>query len=350
VGEGWHRRAGEPHAEAVALREAGEAARGATLYVTLEPCSHRGRTGPCAPAIAAAGVTRVVSAMEDPDPRVSGRGHGLLRASGIRVDVGAMAGEAAGLNAEFLHRVRTGRAFGVLKAAVTLDGRLAADGGDSRWITGERARERAHGLRDLYDAVLIGRGTLERDDPRLDVRLPGDRRDPVAVVVDSGLSGPVERNLWNRAKSGSQVIVAATDRASAEREAALRDRGVTVIRTAADATGRVALPELFARLAGEGLNSVMIEGGETLHTAAIAAGVVQRAHVFVAPVILGGREGPRLVGDLGFRTIASALRLRDVEVEALGPDVLVTGTIAPGGAGRPDDVSGAADVVRGEGA
>jgi diaminohydroxyphosphoribosylaminopyrimidine deaminase/5-amino-6-(5-phosphoribosylamino)uracil reductase len=347
VGEGWHARAGEPHAEVIALRDAGEAARGATLYVTLEPCAHRGRTGPCAPAIAAAGVARVVSAMEDPDPRVSGRGHELLRAAGVQVDVGAMAAEAARLNAEFLHRARTGRAFGVLKAAVTLDGRLAADGGDSRWITGERARERARELRDRYDAVLIGRGTLERDDPRLDVRLPGDRRDPVAVVVDSALSGPAERNLWNRAKSGAQVIVAATDRAPAEREAALRGDGVRVLRIAADPGGRVALPDLFARLAAEGLNSVMIEGGEALHTAALAAGLVQRAHVFVAPVILGGRGGPRLVGDLGFRTVASALRLRDVETEALGPDVLVTGTIAPGGTGGGDVAPG---DLRGEAA
>lgn len=330
VGEGWHARAGEAHAEAIALRQAGEAARGATLYLTLEPCAHRGRTEPCAPAIAAAGVARVVSALEDPDPRVSGRGHELLRGAGIRVDVGLLRDEAGRLNAEFLHRVRTGRAFGVLKAAVTLDGRLAADGGDSRWITGEPARARAHELRDRYDAVVIGRGTLERDDPRLDVRIPGDRRDPVAVVVDSALSAPAVRSLWDRAKDGAQVIVAATDGAPVDRETALRGRGVEVLRTAPGPDGRVLLPELFARLADRGLNSVMIEGGEALHTAALAAGLVQRAHVFVAPVILGGREGPRLVGDLGFRTVASALRLRDVEVETLGEDVLVSGTIAPG--------------------
>jgi diaminohydroxyphosphoribosylaminopyrimidine deaminase/5-amino-6-(5-phosphoribosylamino)uracil reductase len=328
VGEGWHARAGDPHAEAIALGRAGDLARGAILYVTLEPCAHRGRTGPCAPAVAAAGVARVVSAMEDPDPRVRGRGHDLLRAGGVRVDVGLLREEAERLNAEYLHRVRTGSAFGVLKAAVTLDGRLAADGGDSRWITGDAARARAHELRDRYDAVLVGRGTLERDDPWLDVRLAGERRDPVAVVVDSALAGPAERNLWERARQGAQVIVAATDRASSGREAALRSRGVEVLRAASAPDGRVSLPDLFRQLAERGLNSVMIEGGEALHTAALAAGLVQRAHVFVAPVILGGRGGPRLVGDLGFRTVAAGLRLGDVEVETLGEDVLVSGTIA----------------------
>ncbi|HMB70744.1 MAG TPA: bifunctional diaminohydroxyphosphoribosylaminopyrimidine deaminase/5-amino-6-(5-phosphoribosylamino)uracil reductase RibD [bacterium] len=335
VGEGWHVRAGEPHAEAIALAKAGDAARGATLYVTLEPCSHRGRTGPCAPAVAAAEVARVVSAMEDPDPRVRGGGHELLREAGVRVEVGMLAEEAERLNAEYLHRVRTGRAFGVLKAAVTLDGRLAADGGDSRWITGEEARARAHELRDRYDAVMIGRGTLERDDPRLDVRIPGDRRDPVVVVVDSALSGPPVRNLWDRAKDGAQVIVASTDRAPEDREATLRDHGVEVLRTDASPEGRVALPELFGRLAERGLNSVLIEGGEALHTAALAAGVIERAHVFVAPVILGGNEGPRLVGDLGFRRVADGVRLRDVEVETLGEDVLVSGSVAFSAAAAP---------------
>jgi diaminohydroxyphosphoribosylaminopyrimidine deaminase/5-amino-6-(5-phosphoribosylamino)uracil reductase len=328
VGEGSHERAGAAHAEAVALARAGEAARGATLYVTLEPCSHQGRTPPCAPAVIAAGVVRVVSALEDPDPRVRGAGHDALRRAGLRVDLGVGEGHARRDNAEYLHRVATSRCFGVLKAAVTLDGRLGADGGDSRWITGPEARLRAHELRDTYDAVLVGRGTLARDDPRLDVRLPRAGRDPVAVVVDSALSSPVDRHLWNRSKSGSQVIVAAVDAAPVDREQHLAGLGVQVLRTAPDRSGRVDLLELFRRLAERGLNSVMIEGGEAVHTAALGLGLVQRAHVFVAPAILGGAAGPRLVGDLGLHRVADAFRLADVEVERLGVDLLVSGRIA----------------------
>jgi diaminohydroxyphosphoribosylaminopyrimidine deaminase/5-amino-6-(5-phosphoribosylamino)uracil reductase len=330
VGEGYHERAGAPHAEACALARAGEAAGGATLYVTLEPCSHHGRTPPCAPAVVAAGVSRVVSALEDPDPRVRGAGHRLLREAGVRVDVGP--GEAAARrdNAEYLHRVATGRCFGVLKAAVTLDGRLGADGGDSRWITGAEAQLRAHELRDAYDAVLVGRGTLERDDPRLDVRLARAGRDPVAVVVDSWLAAPLERQLWNRAKGGSQVIVATTDGVDEQRAVRLERLGVQIVRTRPDEAGRVSLAELFRLLADRGLNSVMLEGGEAVHTAALAGGLVQRAHVFVAPALLGGTEGPRLVGDLGIRRVADALRLADVEVERLGVDLLVSGRLEGG--------------------
>jgi diaminohydroxyphosphoribosylaminopyrimidine deaminase/5-amino-6-(5-phosphoribosylamino)uracil reductase len=325
VGEGWHARAGEPHAEVVALAQAGDRARGATMYVTLEPCAHQGRTPPCAPAVAAAGVARVVSALEDPDPRTGGAGHALLRERGIDVSVGELAAEARLVNEEFLHRVTTGRTFVVLKAAVSLDGRLAADGGDARWITGEEARVRAHELRDRYDAVLVGRGTLEQDDPSLDVRIAGDRRDPVAVVLDSRLSAPLDRKLWQRSKEGAQVLVATTNEASPEAAARLDALGVDVLRVAADPSGRVDLGNLFRRLAARGLNSVMLEGGEAVHTAALRAGLVGRVHLFVAPTILGGVNGPHLVGDLGAREMAHALRLEDPQWETLGRDALVTG-------------------------
>lgn len=333
VGEGWHERAGAPHAEAVALARAGEAARAATLYVTLEPCVHVGRTPPCAPAVRDAGVARVVVATLDPDARMSGRGIALLQEAGLAVEVGVLEGEARRLNEAYLHRVRTGRAFGILKAAVTLDGRLGADGGDSRWITGVAARARAHELRDAYDAVLIGRGTLERDDPALDVRLSGDRRDPVAVVADSLLRAPTDRKLYRRAAGGARVIVFARDDAPDDRGNALRALGVDVVRVVKGADGRVDLSAVFAELAQRGLDSVMVEGGEAMHTAALRAGLIGRAHVFVAPVLLGGREGPRLVGDLGLSAVADGLRLVDVEHEVLPPDVLVSGRLA-GSEGR----------------
>jgi diaminohydroxyphosphoribosylaminopyrimidine deaminase/5-amino-6-(5-phosphoribosylamino)uracil reductase len=328
IAEGWHRGAGEAHAERVALEKASTRAKGATLYVNLEPCVHFGRTPPCAPALAEAGIERVVSAMEDPDPRVRGAGHAALRERGVAVDVGVLEGEARRLNEEFTHRVRTGRAFGVLKAAITLDGRLASDTGDSRWITGEAARARAHELRDRYDAVLIGRGTLERDDPALDVRLPGDRRDPAVVVVDSKASSPLDRKVFRRAASGARVFLAVTGAAPEENLARFRAIGVTPIVTGSRDTGRVDLRALFEELACLGLNSAMIEGGEKLHTGALASGLIGRAHVFIAPKILGGAGGPRLVGDLGLREVGRAIPLQDIELETLGSDILVTGRIA----------------------
>lgn len=327
VGEGWHTRAGEEHAEAAALRSAGESARGADLYVTLEPCAHQGRTPPCAGALVDAGIRRVVAAMEDPDPRTKGRGFQALEAGGVAVDVGVRGDEARRANEAYLHRVRTGRAFGVLKAAVTLDGRLGADSGDSRWISGERSRKRAHELRDRYDVVLIGRRTLETDDPRLDVRLEGDRRDPVAVVVDTELRGPRERRLWDRARAGARVIVAAGETASEAAVAAREKQGVEVWRLPVDNKGRVELLALFARLAEDGHNSVMVEGGQRLHTSCLASGLIGRAHVFVAPRFLGGVDGPRLVGDLGVRQVADSLRLYEVTHELLGEDVLFSGRV-----------------------
>ncbi len=330
LGEGTHERAGEPHAEIIALRAARERARGSTLYVNLEPCCHAGRTPPCVPAILAAGVARVVTATEDPDSRVAGRGHRQLAAAGVDVATGVLGAEAQELNAEYFHRVRTGRAFAVLKAAVTLDGRLAADGGDSRWITGPEARERAHELRDRYDAVLVGRGTLERDDPALTVRGLANGRDPVAVVALSELGHPSPRRLWERAKSGAQVIVAATNGGDEKAWRQWAALGVEILTLGSVDAKRVRLEDLLRALAARGLNSVLIEGGEKIHTACLRAGVVDRAHVFVSPRILGGAEGPRLVGDLGLRRVADAFTLADPEVEVLGRDLLLTGRVVSG--------------------
>ncbi len=327
VGEGWHARAGEAHAETVALAAAGDEARGADLYVTLEPCAHEGRTPACAPAVASAGVGRVIVALEDPDPRTHGAGLRTLREAGVTVETGDGAEAARLQNEAYLHRVRTGRAFGVLKAAVTLDGRLGADSGDSRWITGKASRERAHELRDRYDAVMVGRHTLEADDPSLDVRLDGARRDPVAVVVDTHLKGPEERRLWERAGQGARVIVAASEEASPARASELEARGVEVWRLPVGRQGQLALLDLFGRLADAGLNSVMIEGGQRVHTSCLTAGLVGRAHVFVAPRFLGGVDGPRLVGDLGARRVSDSLRLYDVTHEPLGDDVLISGRV-----------------------
>lgn len=327
VGEGFHERAGTPHAEIHALRAAGESTRGATLVVTLEPCNHTGRTPPCTEAIVAAGVSHVVSAMRDPNPGVTGQGHELLRGRGIQVDTGVLEAEATDLNAEYIYRVKTGRTFVALKAATSLDGRLGADGGDSQWITGSLARLRAHALRDRYDAVLIGRGTALRDDPHLDVRLPGARRNPLAAVLDSRLELPLHLALFDRASQGAAVFVFAHHDAAAEREQAVRDRGAEVIRVGVDDQAQLDLDEVLRALADRGCNSVLAEGGEKLHTSLLRRGLASRVHQFVAPCILGGRGGPRLVGDLGISSVAKALRLVRTQVEVWGDDVLMTGDL-----------------------
>ncbi len=344
VGEGFHARAGEPHAEVVALGAAGKAARGATLFVTLEPCSHYGRTPPCVDAIREAGVARVVFATGDPDPRVAGLGQQRLREAGIAVESGLLALEAMESNAEYLFRVARGRVFAAIKAAVTLDGRLAADGGDARWITGEPARRRAHELRDRYDAVLVGRATVEQDDPQLNVRLPSGGRDPVVVVADSRLASPLERRLWDRARGGATVVVACLEGAPPERADRLSAQGVTILPSPADSQGRVDLAFVFEALASRGLNSVLVEGGEEIITSVLRADLAQRAHVFIAPAIVGGASGPRLAGDLGIRRIADAIRLRAPKVEILGDDMFVTGAI-----GTPEsmDADGATEVTQG---
>jgi diaminohydroxyphosphoribosylaminopyrimidine deaminase/5-amino-6-(5-phosphoribosylamino)uracil reductase len=275
-----------------------------------------------------------VIATEDPDSRVVGRGLRQLAAAGVEVTSGVLADQARSLNAEYFHRVRTGRAFAVMKAAVTLDGRLGADGGDSRWITGPEARKRAHELRDRYDAVLVGRGTLERDDPLLTVRGVANGRDPVAVVALSELTSPSPRRLWERAKSGAQVIVAAIDGEDGNVWRQWVDLGVEILTLGAAEGKRVRLEDLLRALAGRGLNSVLIEGGEKIHTSCLKAGVVDRAHVFVSPCILGGTQGPRLVGDLGLRRVADAFTLTDPEVEVLGRDLLLTGEVVAGKGGE----------------
>ncbi|HET9887739.1 MAG TPA: bifunctional diaminohydroxyphosphoribosylaminopyrimidine deaminase/5-amino-6-(5-phosphoribosylamino)uracil reductase RibD [bacterium] len=321
IGEGYHQRAGAPHAEAEALQQAGAAAKDATLYVTLEPCTHQGRTPPCVTAILQAGIARVVSAMDDPDPRVAGKGHAELRAAGVQVTSGCLETEAAEANAEYLHRVKTGRVFGVLKAAISLDGRLAAPAGEPRWITGELARARAHELRDRYDAILVGRNTLEMDDPRLDVRIAGERRNPVAIVLDSRLQSPPHRKLWERARSGAQVMVAAVDPPLQDRARALREAGIEVLSVRADHRGQVDLAALFEMLAQQGLNSVLVEGGGKVHTSLLSQRLAQRIHLFVAPMVLGG-DGPRLTAGLD-----SGVRIGAQNVETLGQDLLITGRI-----------------------
>ena len=290
VGEGWHRALGESHAEVEALARAGAAARGATLYVTLEPCVHWGRTPPCVDALLAAGIARCVVAQRDPDPRVNGRGLKTLRAAGVEIELGLLAGEAAGQLAGYRRAQATGRPRVTWKVASSLDGRIADVRGRSQWITGREARADGHRLRAASDAIVIGAGTARADDPRLTARDGGEdtkrRSQPLRVVVDSRLSLPPRLKLFSPPLARG-TVVACTAAAPAARERALAARGVTVWRLPA-ARLRVSLAALAERLAREGRHEVLLEGGGTLGASFVRDGLVQRIVLYTAPFVLGG--------------------------------------------------------------
>ena len=317
IAEGWHERAGGPHAEAMALAAAGSAARGATAYVTLEPCSHHGRTPPCADALVAAGVGRVVYALRDPNPRVDGGGAARLAAAGIDVHAGVLEREARELNQGFISRMERGRPWVVVKLAASLDGGTALPGGESRWITGEAARDDVQHLRARSSAVLTGSGTVLSDDPRLDVRLPGATRQPLRVVIDSQLRiSPQARIVSPPGKL--LVICAAEDPA---RAAALRRAGAEVVSIAAASAG-VDLDAALACLGGREINEVLAECGPGLAGALLAAGLADELVLYLAPTLLG--EGARPLANLPSpASMAERLEFSIVDRQDVGGDLMI---------------------------
>jgi len=295
--------------------------RGATLYVTLEPCSHHGRTPPCADALVGLGLRRVVVAMVDPNPRVRGRGIAKLRRAGIPVVVGPGADEARLLTAGYRSHVLRGRPLVTLKLAVTLDGRIAAAGGDARWITGPTARRLAHGLRDVSDAVLVGAGTVRADDPRLTCRLPGGHHPVRIVLAGRALRLPARARVL--ARGGPPTWVIAPRGAPAARVAALRRRGVEVLLLPAR-RGRVPFAALVRLLGARGLTSLLVEGGGTVAAEALRARVVDRLVLFVAPAILGG-DAVAAVGPLGRVRVRDAVRVGGLAVAHVGQDLVLEG-------------------------
>ncbi|MDN5361045.1 MAG: diaminohydroxyphosphoribosylaminopyrimidine deaminase [Moorella sp. (in: firmicutes)] len=324
IGEGYHQKAGTPHAEIHALQAAGPAARGSTLYVTLEPCCHYGRTPPCTEAIIAAGIRRVVAAMADPNPRVAGGGFQALRQAGIEVETGLLAEEARQLNEAFIKYITTGNPWVTLKMALTLDGKIATRTGAARWITGQEARERAHELRDTHDAILVGIGTVLADDPELTTRLPGVRgRDAVRVILDSHLRLPLTARVVSL-RSAAPTLVATTAAAPAEAREELAARGVQVLVLPAEA-GRVAWQPLLAELARRQITSILVEGGSGVNATALAAGVVDKVIAFIAPKIFGGVEAPGPVGGLGVADPGAAWQLERLAVKRCGEDLMLSG-------------------------
>jgi len=333
VGRGFHRAVGMPHAEAMALAEAGEEARGATLYVNLEPCAHHGRTPPCCDKLIDLGVRRVVACLQDPNPLVNGEGFRRLREAGIQVEVGLLEDEARRLNEVFLHAHINGRPFVTLKAAASLDGMLAAEAGESRWITGAPARRFAHRLRLRHDAVLVGAGTVRRDDPRLTVRLPGVARTPVRAILAPGLDLEPDSRIFERESADDPLTRIYTSKsAPTERESLFAGRAEVV--RVAEQNGSLDLQAVLDDLLGCGVHSLLVEGGGRTFAGFLDAGLADRAALFQAAKWIGARGGTPLIDGPCASEPAAGWRLERMRQLALGADLLLLGDLVPG---RPAD-------------
>ena len=322
VGEGFYRYDELKHAETIALEQAGEKARAGTAYVSLEPHAHQGRTPPCSDALVKAGIKRVVAPIEDPNPKVSGRGFAHLRQAGIEVCTGVMADEATRLNEAYIHFMRTGRPFVHLKMAVSLDGKVATATGDSRWITSEESRARVHELRHQYDAIMVGGRTVRTDDPLLTDRSGRKRRRPlVRVVIEQYLHLSLESQLAQTTDAGP-VIIFAREEFDTEILAALQSRGIEVI---CQESSALELGATLDELGKRSIQSVMVEGGPLLAGSLLEAGLVNKLTFFVAPIIIGSQDAPSAIGGGGVEKVAEAPQLERVSVSQHGRDVEITG-------------------------
>ena len=322
IAEGFHKKAGTPHAEIVALRKAGSKAKGATMFVTLEPCCHtKKRTPPCTKAIIAAGISKVIIAATDPNPSVSGKGIKELRAAGIETEVGVLRSEAKVLNEAFNKFITTKEPFVLLKIAQSLDGKIATSKGESKWITGKNARIHVHQLRNDLDAVLVGIGTVAKDNPSLDCRLRGGKN-PFRVIVDSSLKiRPGSKVLGY---NDNKTIIATTKKASEAKIKRLRASGVTVLVIKSKA-GRVDLKSLIKELGKLDITGVMIEGGSSIASSAISAGIVDKVMFFVAPKIIGGTNSISSIGGKSPALLGNAVQLKNMKSTAAGDDILIEG-------------------------
>ncbi len=324
VGQGWHRKAGTEHAEIHALHQAGELAKGADIYVTLEPCSHYGKTPPCCQAIIKAGIKRVIVAMTDPNPLVAGNGLKELKAAGIEVVEGVCRDEAEKLNEVFLKWIVHKMPFVVVKTAMTLDGKIATVSGDSKWITNEKSRKFVHQLRDLYDGILVGIGTVLADNPTLTTRLDHLGKNPVRIIVDSKARIPLDSIVIT--DKSAHTILAVTERASQEKIAALLQVGIEVIMTKEKAD-RVDLSDLLKILAEKNICSILVEGGSRINYSFFVEHLVDKVHCFIAPKIIGGTDAASPVGGKGTFYMKDAYQLNDITTERFDEDILITGYV-----------------------
>jgi len=331
VGQGFHRSPGQPHAELLALRLAGRRAKGATLYVTLEPCCHvKKRTAPCVPTVVRSGVKRVVIAMRDPNPSVKGRGMTLLRRAGLSVSMGVANREAEQLNKAYCHWMKTKRPYVTLKAGMTLDGQIATASGESRWITSRQSRQEVHRLRAQVDAVLIGVGTIEADDPSLTARTGRELkklapRQPLRIILDSRLRVSLKSQILSRQRE-AKTLVATTQAASVARLRMLHAKNIETI-ALPSLGGRVSLPALFKELGRRGITSVLVEGGSEINASMLKAKLVDHVQLYIAPALLGGNNARGIVGGRSPLRLGHALKLRHMQVRSVGPDLVVEGDL-----------------------
>ena len=325
IGEGYHQKAGTPHAEVHALNAAGEDAKGATLYTTLEPCCHWGRTPPCTEALIRAGIAHVYVADGDPNPNVAGKGVQQLQDAGISVHVGVCEQEASDLNEVHRKYIQTGEPFVILKTAMSLDGKIATASGESQWITSEASRQRGHEVRDTVDAILVGRGTVASDNPTLTTRLQDrEGQDATRIVLDSHGRTHTDARIFN-AESEAGVIVAVTPAAPSENIDALEKAGAEVV-TVPDAHGKVCFKHLMEIFGKREITSVLIEGGSEINASALAAGVVDKVMCFIAPKLIGGQDAPGPIGGVGIRSLTEAVNLQRVSVTPIAEqDFLIEG-------------------------
>lgn len=322
VGTGYHKKSGEPHAEIIALERAGALSRGANLYVNLEPCNHRGRTPPCTEAIIKAGIKRVFIAIRDPNPLVDGKGIVKLRENGVEVFEGLMEEEAFKTNEIFFKYIQTKQPFVALKTAISIDGKIATKTGESQWITGERARRHGHILRNTYDAILVGIGTVKKDNPRLTCRLPGKKGgNPIRIIVDSKLSINHDARVFDADISAS-TLIATTNQAPLPKLQQIQKKAKVLL---INKGLQVDLPTLLKRLGEMEIISILVEGGSRINGSFIADNLVDKYYCYIAPIIIGGDRAPGAFGGEGIPVLTSASKLMDVSINHLGEDLLLTG-------------------------
>lgn len=322
IGKGYHRFFGGAHAEVYALREAGDNAQGADLYVTLEPCSHYGKTPPCAKAIVEAGIKKVVIGSVDPNPLVSGRGVKILRDENIEVVTGVMEREAVKINEIFMSYIKSKLPFVILKSGVTLDGKIATVSGESKWITGEKSRLKVHKMRNRVMAIMVGVGTVILDDPLLTTRLEEKCKSPKAVIVDSKLRVPVESQIFKTSRE-REIIIACTEKFDKVKAESLKAMGVNIVVCPENKEGRVDLKYLTKKLGEMGIDSVLVEGGSELNFSALKSGIVNKVIYFIAPKILGGKNAKTSVEGYGIENISDSIKLKDICAENVGEDIMI---------------------------
>lgn len=322
VGKGYHKFFGGPHAEVYALMEAGKNAIGANLYVTLEPCSHYGKTPPCAKAIVKAGIKRVVIGNVDPNPLVSGRGIKILKDENIEVVTGVMEKEAAKMNEIFMNYIKSKLPFVILKSGVTLDGKIATVSGQSKWITGEESRQKVHEIRNRVMAIMVGVDTVISDNPLLTTRLKEKSRSPKAVILDSKLRVPVESEIF-KTLSEREIIIACTEKFDKDKAETLKSMGINIVVCPKNKEEKVDLKYLMRELGKMGIDSVLIEGGAELNFSAFEARIVNKVIYFIAPKIIGGKNAKTSVGGCGIESLSNSIKLKDMHVENVGEDIVI---------------------------